>query len=304
MPFNYNSLKKITNEGIIDGTLTTDDFATGAVNAAAVATGNIQGGQIAGGQIDTDQIQDLGITDAAIGNSQIDLSGSVTSGQLPVANGGTGLTSSTANRTLMVNNSGNALEYGQVGIIKCNVYTGNSTWTKPAGCTRVRVQVVGGGAGGSGHGEAGGSGGYSEEIVDVTGVSTVSITVGGQGGGVNYHNSAGNGGTSSFGPYLSASGGEGARRVGGHTGGRPGIGSSGNINIYGGGGAGHTHHGGGHGGTSYFGGGNIGVHDSGPQPSQREGQAAPGSGGVGAPNARRRGASGKSGMVVVWSIRG
>ena len=73
--------------------------------------------------------------------------------------------------------------------------------------------------------------------------------------------------------------------------------------MYGGGGAGHTHHGGGHGGTSYFGGGNIGVHDSGPQPSQREGQAAPGSGGVGAPQARRRGASGKSGMVVVWSLR-
>jgi len=303
MPFNYNSVKKITNEGIVDASLTGDDFAGGAVNAASVAAGDITGDKINAANITADKIGDTSITETAIADGAVSLSGSIPTGTLPVANGGTALTSTTADRTLMVNNSGNALEWGFSGLIQCNVYTGNSTWSKPTGCTRVRVQVVGGGAGGSGHGVAGGAGGYSEEIIDVTGVSSVSVTIGGQGGGVNYHNQAGNGGTSSFGPYLSASGGEGARRVGGHTGGRPGIGSSGNINMYGGGGAGHTHHGGGHGGTSYFGGGNIGVHDSGPQPSQREGQAAPGSGGVGAPQARRRGASGKSGMVVVWSLR-
>jgi len=303
MAIDYNSLKKITNAGIVDSSLTTDDFGSGAVDTNALANTDVSGEKISGGQITSDKINDASIIANSIADAAINLGTGTAAGTLPVANGGTNLTSVTNNRTLMVNNSGNALEWGSSGLIQCNVYTGNSTWNKPTGCTRVRVQVVGGGAGGSGHGEAGGAGGYAEEIIDVTGVNSVGVTVGGQGGGVNYHNSAGNGGTTSFGPYLSASGGEGARRVGGHTGGRPGVGSGGNINMYGGGGAGHTHHGGGHGGTSYFGGGNIGVHDSSPQPSQREGQAAVGSGGVGAPNARRRGASGKHGMVVVWSYR-
>jgi len=180
------------------------------------------------------------------------------------------------------------------------VFTSGGTWTRPNGVTRIRVQLVGGGAGGSGHGEAGGAGGYSEGYLDVTGIGSVGVTIGGQGGGVNYHNVGGGGGTTSFGPYFSASGGEGARNIGGHTGGRPGVGSSAQLNIYGGGGRGHCTHGGGLGGISFFGGPQIGVHQTSPHTYDYESHCAPGTGGTGAANGHGRGAYGANGMVVIY----
>jgi hypothetical protein len=203
----------------------------------------------------------------------------------------------------MVNDAGTALEYGAVGLLSTNVFTSNGTWTRPTNCTRIKIQLVGGGGGGTGHGEAGGSGGYSERYLDVTSISSVSVTIGGGGGGVNYHNVGGGGTTTSFGPYLSASGGEGARNVGGHTGGRPGIGSGGNINLYGAGGSGHTHYGGGQGGRSFFGGSGIGVHAESPDTRAFQSHASRGAGGTGATTGRHQGADGIGGMVIVWNFR-
>ena len=105
------------------------------------------------------------------------------------------------------------------------VFSSSGTWTKPSWCKKVLVKVVGGGGGSAGYSESGGAGGYAEEIIDVTGVSSVSVTVGGGGGGVAYYNSAGDGGTSSFGSYCSASGGYGANRNLSHTDGHGGAGS-------------------------------------------------------------------------------
>ena len=209
--------------------------------------------------------------------------------------------SGTYGQTLQVNDAGTAIEIGNSGPVSCQYFTGSGTYTKPAGIKFIRVQVVGGGGGGSGHAEGGGAGGYAEEVIDATSITTVTVTVGTGGGGVTYHNQGGNGGTSSFGSYLSATGGHGANRQGGHSGGVGGVGSGGNVNIYGGGGSGHLPNAGPPGGASYFGGGTHGAHSGqAGYPTSHESHAAPGGGGSGAYQSSSRGANGKHGCVVVW----
>ena len=74
------------------------------------------------------------------------------------------------------------------------VFRSSGTWSRPSGCTAIRVQLCGGGGGVTGHSESGGAGGYSEETIDVTGTSSVSVTVGGGGGSTGYYGLGGNGG--------------------------------------------------------------------------------------------------------------
>jgi hypothetical protein len=305
MAISYEGLKKLTGAGIVDGTIGSADIGSGQVNRDKIIDGSIDTDQIADGAVTGGKIDPTaGLVAAKFAAGAVDLTGAAVTGSLAPSKGGTGKSSlGAANQVLKINDAGNGFDYTYGDLVSVNYYTSNTTWNRPAGVQKIRVQICGAGGGGTGHGESGGAGGYAEEVIDVTGISSVSVTLNGGGGGVNYHNSAGNGGSSSFGPYLSASGGEGARRVGGHSGGRPGVGSGGNLNQYGGGGRGHTHHGGGLGGSSYFGGSSIGVHDSGPQPSQREGQASPGSGGVGAPRGRRRGGTGRTGICIVWNYK-
>jgi hypothetical protein len=309
MPFNYDGLKRITNDGIVNASLTGADFADDAINSTALNNTSITDALVGTNAVTETKFADNTLSGNTIQDGAVDLSSSVIAGSAPIAAGGLGTLARTANRTVMTNNGASSLEYGFSDMISMNVYTSNSTWTRPAGCTRIKVQVVGGGGGGSGHAEAGGAGGYSEIYLDVTSISSVSVTIGNGAGGNNYHNTGGNAATSSFGPYASASGGEGARQIGGHTGGRPGIGSGSltnggsTLSFRGGGGSGHTAHGGGNGGTSYFGGASIGVHNNSPHTYDWESYAAPGSGGQGASNAHGRGANGRNGMVIVWNLR-
>ena len=304
MAFDYKSLRKITSAGIVNGTIAADDIADGTINSTDIANNAVTSDKIGTSEVANADIAANAVTSAKIEDNAISLSGSkLTSDVAPVSKGGLNRNYSSGSSSQAIRTSGGGYTSDYAGLYRVRAWTSNGTWNKPSGVTRIRVQAVGGGGGGTGHGEAGGSGGYSEEYIDVTGISSVNITIGGGGGGVNYHNSAGNGGTTSFGPYLSAGGGEGARRVGGHTGGRPGLGSGGNLNIYGGGGSAHTQHGGGLGGKSYFGGSCIGVHDSSPQVSNQEGRAARGTGGTGGPRGRRRGGTGRGGIVIVWEYK-
>ena len=194
------------------------------------------------------------------------------------------------------------------GLIQIDTYTGNNTWYKPTGARQIRVLVIGGGGGGCGHTESGGAGGFAEKWIDVSSWSNgqaVSITCGSAGDGRNYHQGCGTGGTSSFGSYVSASGGQGANTNWGHSGGHGGIGSGGDINLWGGGGHGHENEAASQGATGYFGGGSFGNHHS-YRPHYAEGtnHNAPGAGGAGNWITNHgRGAYGSDGAVVVYSYK-
>ena len=81
----------------------------------------------------------------------------------------------------------------QGNLTSMSVFTSGGTWSRPSGVRYAHVQVIGGGGGGGGHGEGGGAGGYSEEIINVEGLSTVSVSVSGEAGGTYYRGGAGNG---------------------------------------------------------------------------------------------------------------
>lgn len=197
-------------------------------------------------------------------------------------------------------------------LISINTYgvtsSGTFTWSKPAECTKVHVKVTGGGGGAAGYCESGGAGGYAEKWIDVTNVSSVSVTVGGGGASVGYYAGSNNGGTSSFGSYVSASGGYGANQNYSHSGGAGGVGSGGQINLYGGDGTGHANsHGyypGGHGGGSFWGGA-TGVYRPGVNAKMANG--APGTGGPGSRTDDGGGgastANGEHGIVVVYNYK-
>ena len=187
-------------------------------------------------------------------------------------------------------------------LLSISVYSANGTWTKPSGCTNIIVRVVGGGGGSASYNESGGAGGFSEKRIDVTAVSTVAVTIGG-GAGVSAYASGTAGGTSSFGSYCSATGGYGSNQNFTHTGGHGGLGSGGDINLYGGSGTGHNNSCGvgalGNGGSSYWGGNSnlIGRH----QNPGGERNAAPGTGGTGGTTDQNFGGnSGQAGLIVVW----
>lgn len=135
---------------------------------------------------------------------------------------------------------------------------GSYTWTKPAGCTNVLVYVTGGGGGArcndnAYRGAGGGGGGTAIKYIDVTGVSSVPVTVGGGGSYARNGGRGGTGGTSSFGSYCSATGGTGGQTESPYEGGKGGYASGGDVNIPGG--AGDMSHGAdreGGGGSSFW----------------------------------------------------
>ena len=117
---------------------------------------------------------------------------------------------------------------------------GTTSWTAPAGVTKVRYKITGGGGGGAGSSNTqasggGGAGGTAigEAVVVPGTVYTVVVASGGGGGATS---SAGvGGGTSSFASFASAPGGGGAAFAGTTSaGGTPATGTGGAINVYGG----------------------------------------------------------------------
>lgn len=125
---------------------------------------------------------------------------------------------------------------------------GTYTWTPPSNLSYIVVQVCGGGAAGGGAGysnnygyysggSGGGAGGYAESVIAASQLSApVTVTVGAGGTG-NYSPYSGN--TSSFGSFLSASGGTSPGYFNYST---PsgGMGQGGQVNLQGGSGEGPT----------------------------------------------------------------
>ncbi len=192
-----------------------------------------------------------------------------------------------------------------------NVYTysgsGTYTYTKSGPDVQtLHVICVGAGGGARAYSECGGAGGFGEDLIDATSITTVTVTVGGGSGGGVYFGVSGQGGTSSFGAYVSATGGYGANQNEQHSGGHGGLGSGGIINSYGGMGSSHSNNdqyspsnaSQGQGGASYFGGSMAGD-----RPDWTISQvAAPGSGGIAiSPSHNGQGGrTGKDGVVVVY----
>ena len=116
----------------------------------------------------------------------------------------------------------------------------SGSWTAPAGVTRAKIRMVGGG-GGSGSISAncasggGAAGSYAEGPVTVVPGTTYAITIG-AGGAAGVGGAGGTGGTTSFGALMSAPGGGGSPSVssGGGVGGSSGAaGSGGALNLLG-----------------------------------------------------------------------
>lgn len=227
------------------------------------------------------------------------------------------LTTGDASRTL--NLSGNAT----IGVgPTVQVFTASGTWTKPAGCIRVRVMVIGAGGGGggadggssqSGAGGGGGGGGGSIEWIDVTGVSSESVTIGTGGSGGAAGNNAGSaGGTSSFGTvaYLQATGGAGGLSFAASSGNNfcggsaGGVGSNGSWNFKGDAGGGAFTNGGnlpfaGAGGGSFMGGGGEMPNSTSSVGTNGYAYGGGGSGGTANTTTDRAGGNGADGIVVV-----
>ena len=200
-------------------------------------------------------------------------------GTLPVANGGTGATTLTANNVILGNGTsavafvapsttGNVLTSngstwtsaapaGGGGLGGITVFTTSGTFTIPTGKTVVKVTIVGGGGGGGGaqEGAASKGGTAATAIKYLTGLTpgnTLTVTRGAGGtGGVGSGATGGTGGTSSVASgtqtitTISATGGAGG--IGGYPcgpanydGGAGGSATNGDINISGSNGSGTT----------------------------------------------------------------
>jgi hypothetical protein len=188
------------------------------------------------------------------------------------------------------------------GYANVQVFTSSGTWTKPAGVSKIMVEVVGGGGNGGSNNAGtnygtggGGGGGYGKEIIDVSATSSVTVTVGAAGQ------------ASSFGTYCSASAGS-VGESGGFMmdGGAGGVGSGCDINIKGqGGGFGtdqDSRRTGGMGGSSQLGGGGAGLSTS---AADQNGNAGGNYGGGGSgctahSGSGCNGGAGAPGIVIVY----
>lgn len=281
MAFDYQSLKNISTSAIISGTVQGSDIGSSQVSTGSFASNTLTSNEFAAGSVD--------------------LTSSAVSGVTPLSKGGTdnsGLGS--AYQILVTNSANNSLTYAPTGISRMVVFTSSGTYYPNAGARYVWVQVQGAGGGAGGHGESGAAGGYAEKVVNITGVSSVSVYVGGGGGGTYYNNAGGNGDYASFGPYVSASGGHGACRQNNHNGGVSGVGSGGDFNIHTGSGGGHEQRSSGMGGSSFWGGPAPAGHPQGGHFSHNhQTHSAPGTGGTSGYFSGHRGSDGRPGLVVI-----
>lgn len=222
--------------------------------------------------------------------------------------------------------------FDATGLQSVQIFTSSDTWSRPTGVTKVIVEVVAGGAGGGGaeatsSGQSaiaggGGAGGYSKALLDVTSISSSTVTVGSGGSGGTAGNNAGsNGGTSSWSDgtnTLSCSGGSGG--AGGNAtssttaraAAAGGTSSGGDLNLAGqpssagvmfGGSGGYSGAGGhsrlGAGGKSIAGGGSLNTAGA-----DATGYGSGGSGGGnGASQTAVAGGAGADGIVIVWEYK-
>ena len=98
------------------------------------------------------------------------------------------------------------------GFKSIQVFTASGTWTKPAGITKIKVTIQGAGAGGSKSNNSaaapgGNAGNTIIKVIDVSSISSETVTIGAGGQGSGTDNTLGtDGGSSSFGSYQASGG--------------------------------------------------------------------------------------------------
>ena len=191
------------------------------------------------------------------------------------------------------------------GLTSVQTFTSSGTWTRPSGITKVIVEVQGGGgagirASGTTKQNCGGGGGYSRKLIDVSSISTATVTIGAGGAGTSTLDGMGDDGGNSIWSdgtnTLTGSGGAKATSTD-YTPGVGGTASGGDLNISGG-----------YGGltTSPIGGGSFLGYGG-----QRQHDAAHvvgcdgvlGGGGATARNDCGRGGNGGDGIVIVTEYK-
>lgn len=188
-------------------------------------------------------------------------------------------------------------------------FSSNGIFTVPMGVNEIQVEVWGGGGGGAGGdsvfrgGGGGGGGGYStRRIIGLVPGQTIEVTVGAGGAGGGYNTNGLTGGTSFFGSFCSATGGQGglpfdfvgkmSKPVNGGTG------IGGDLNLRGGCGMVQTEIVGGNGGDAARGsGGGRGAWQG---DFSASAGAAPGGGGGGGDGPLQSAAGGQGGVWVRW----
>lgn len=148
-------------------------------------------------------------------SGQLDATDGLT-GAVPIANGGTGLTSvGTSGQVLSSNGSAIVWATPSGGSANTQNFTSSGTWTKPSSGSMCAVLLIGGGGGGGKWAELSGGGGRGSggafaiyNLADLPSSVTVTIGSGGSGSG-NSSVAGSNGGTTTFGSILKSYGGRG-----------------------------------------------------------------------------------------------
>jgi hypothetical protein len=236
----------------------------------------------------------------APGQNTVSTTSLATNFTLPVANGGTGSTSTTfvnltsnVTGTLPVANGGTGLTTVPHTM---TVYTsGSGTYTTPTNCKAIYIQMVGGGgnggSGASGAGGGGGAGGYLEVVINSPSAS-YTYAVGAAGGNTTFNSTtySANGGSVGTAGTTSANGGGGGTATGGS------LNITGATGGYGWGSA--PYYNGGYGAASFFGGGGM---NSGTNNGNGSAGVVYGSGGGGGVGGGIAGA-GVGGLIIITEI--
>ena len=193
-------------------------------------------------------------------------------------------------------NSGTATGFSS-GLNSVQTFTSSGTWTRPSGITKVIMEVQGAGASGSAvnYAGGGGAGGYAKKLLDVSSISTSTITVGSGGTSPSLGADGNAGGNSSWADGTNTITGTGGATAGtsAYAVGLGGVPTGGDLNLQGGAGCSGVA------GISFF--GSRGAKDSAGSPDS---SVSAGYGGGGLPGwSSYTGGLASPGIVIVWEYK-
>ena len=152
--------------------------------------GSVNESQLGSDSVSTIKLQDNAITNAKMADDAVGIAELSATGT-PSAS------------TALFGNNAWATVSDVSGLTSVQVFTSSGTWTKPSGITKVMVEVQGAGGAGTksatnGNRNSGGGGGYARKLIDVSSISSATVTVGAGGVGSTSSNVTGTAGGDSI----------------------------------------------------------------------------------------------------------